>query len=514
MVARILLALVALQALEPAGASAAPKDDLFTLQLVKIDEGRTVAAELADFDGDGRTDLLQIVFVGVPPAEQRLIRLWTQGEDGALSAKPLYEIPVPEDSAAYDVGDVTELPGQELVLLRPQGLTILSFANPALPRRDLVVDGSTLVPSEDERGLDRLHMIYTEFGPEPRLLVPMLARTAFLSPTGETRALLDAGARANYFLPPSPGPLIVDSDIQLLLDVPRIAVGDVNGDARPDVVSLGRHDVRVFLQREDSSFVHTPDREYKLALISELDHIRGSGAVRGDARDVSGDGKLDLMISHMAGGITDAKSETRIYLNRDGVWDLEKPDFVSDGGAGWGADQLVDIDKDGRPELLHVALPFSVLGLVEALVTRSVDAQITVYKADASGAYAKEPWFERNLEIAISFDTGRPKGFVPTGTFDMNGDGFDDLLTPGDGDRVEIWLGGVEGIASDLAGRQKLPANGRVRGGDWNGDGLEDLVLYDPRKPRTPVVIATNRGLLPGTLPHISSNLRERPSTP
>lgn len=511
-IVRSLPALIGCLALASARAYAAPPDDLFALQQVKIAEGRTVAAELGDFDGDGRTDLLQIVFEGVPPAEKRLIRLWTQGEDGELSAKPVYEIPVPDDSAAYDVGDVTELPGQELVLLRPQGLAILSFANPALPRRDLVVDGSTLVPSEDERGLDRLHMVYTEFGPEPWLLVPMLARTAFLSPNGETRALLDAGARANYFLPPRQGPLLVDSDIQLLLDVPRIAVGDVNGDAKADVVSLGRHAVRVFLQREDGSFARPPNREYKLALISERDHIRGSGAVRGDARDVSGDGKLDLMVSHMSGGITDAKSETRIYLNRDGVWDLAKPDFVSEVGTGWGADQLVDIDKDGRPELLHVAIPFSVLELVEALVTRSVDAQITVYKADATGLYSKEPWFELKLEMGISFDTGRPNGFLPTGTFDMNGDGFDDLLTPGDGKQVEIWLGGVKGIASDLAGRQDLPANGRVRGGDWNGDGLADLLLYDPRMPRTPVVIATNRGLLPGTLPHISSNKAGKPA--
>jgi hypothetical protein len=169
------------------------------------------------------------------------------------------------------------------VLLRRR-VSDLSFANPALPRRDLALDGSTLVPSEDERGLDRLHMVYTDFGPEPRLLVPMLARTAFLSPTGETRAVLDAGARANYFLPPRPGPLLVDSDIQLLLDVPRIAVGDVNGDARADVVSLGRHEVRVFQQREDGSF-RAPRTAHKLALISSA-IIRGSGAVRGDARRV------------------------------------------------------------------------------------------------------------------------------------------------------------------------------------------------------------------------------------
>lgn len=502
---RILLALLVLESFGSASASAAPPDDLFELQRLEPRDGRTVAAELADFDGDGRSDLLQVVFAGVPPHETRRLRLWRQGEDGRLPSEPSYEIPVPEHSAAYDVGDVLELPGTELVLLRPNGLTILSFSNPGLPSRDLEVDGSTLVPSEDERGLDRLRLIYRDFGPEPRLLVPMLAETIFLAPNGERRALLDAGARANYFLPPRPGPLLVDSDIQLLLDVPRISVGDVDGDGKADVVSLGRHRIRVFLQRADASFVRAPDREYKLALISEQDHIRGSGAVRGDARDVSGDGKLDLMISHMEGGLTDAKSETRIYLNRDGVWNLEKPDFVADGGAGWGADQLVDIDRDGRPELLHVAIPFSVLELVEALVTRSIDAQISVYRSSADGAFAKTPWFARKLEVAISFDTGRPKGFVPTGNFDLNGDGFDDLLTPGDGDRVEVWLGGPEGISSDLAGGQPIPTSGRVRGGDWNGDGLADLLFYDPRKPSTPVVIATNRGLLPGTLPHISA---------
>lgn len=503
MPARLLLVLLALQTLASDRAYAAPADDLFSLQQVGSGDGRTVAAELGDFDGDGRTDLMQILFNGVPPAETRTIRIFTQGEDGALSATPTYEVPVPEDSAAYDVGDVTELPGVELVFLRPSGLTLLSFANPGLPRRDLTVDGSTLVPAEDERGLDRLRLIYREFGAEPRLLVPMLAQTVFLTADGVVAAKLDAGARANYFLPPRPGPLLVDSDIQLLLDVPRIAVGDIDGDGKADVVSLGRHEVRTFLQRPDGSFVRPADRVYKLALISETDHMRGSGAVRGDARDISGDGKLDLMISHVSGGITDAKSDTRIYLNRDGVWDLAKPDYTSDTSAGWGADQLIDLDRDGRPELLHISIPFSVLELVEVLVTRSVEAQLRVHKADAAGAISKEPWFERTLEISMSLDTGRPKGFVPTASFDLNGDGFDDMLTPGNGERVEVWLGSAEGISTDESGRQEMVAMGRVRGGDWNGDGLVDLLLYDPRKLGTPVVIATNRGLLPGTAPRI-----------
>ena len=122
---------LALPALPGLGAANEPAFELLTLE----SPGRTVAAEFADLDGDGRTDLLQIVYVGVPPKETREIRVYLQSADGAVGPEPSFAIPMPAGGAAYDLGDLLENPGEELVLLRRDGVTILSLAQPTGARR-------------------------------------------------------------------------------------------------------------------------------------------------------------------------------------------------------------------------------------------------------------------------------------------------------------------------------------------------------------------------------------------
>ena len=58
--------------------------------------------------------------------------------------------------------------------------------------------------------------------------------------------------------------------------------------------------------------------------------------------------------------------------------------------------------------------------------------------------------------------------------------------------------------------RQDAGSTGRVRFGDFDSDGLPDLVLYDPTRDAAPVWIARNRGLLPDTRPSLApANLAE-----
>ena len=129
-------------------------DDLFEITELPV-QGRVVAAQLADFDGDQRQDLMVVTLAGRPPSEQRKINVFLQTSDGSFPESADHSIGVPRWSAVYDIADVKETPGDELVLLRPDGITLLSVATAVPTQWDLPVDGPTTVgASDDERGFE------------------------------------------------------------------------------------------------------------------------------------------------------------------------------------------------------------------------------------------------------------------------------------------------------------------------------------------------------------------------
>ncbi len=474
--------------------------------------GRTAAADLADFDGDGRADLLAFTFLGMPPRENRRITLRFQREDGSFPESPDWKGPLPEGSGPYDIARLGEGPASELLLLLRDRILLLSFPGRRLQQRELALPGLSVAVAPDERGIERLPLLRRDLAPEPRLLVPGLGECFVLTPSGETLARLDVGARANYLVPPRPGPVYAESEIELYFDVPRLLVGDVNGDTRADVISSSRHEVRVFLQRQDGSFPRRPDREQAPKRLSEADHIRNSGSVRVDGADFGGDGLIDLLVAQTGGGFLDANSEIALYVNRGDGWNLEDPDQVFQLQGGAMTHQLVDLDGDGRPELLEGSINLGVFNVIEVLVTRGLDAQLAIRRPrDGAGGepYVRKPWYRRELGIGFSFERFRPKGFVPTLDVDLNNDGHRDLLTSGDGDALQIYLGNPRDGFRRRTAEQKLDTSGLIRFGHLDGDGLPDFILYDPRDPDSPIRMGVNLGTLPGS--RAQPTVRARP---
>ncbi|MEE9608002.1 MAG: VCBS repeat-containing protein [Myxococcota bacterium] len=484
-----------------AAARVAGAEDPFELRRL-ASPGRTALAEIVDLDGDGRADVFSVAFAGLPPDERREIRVHFQREDGSLPDRPDWVAPLITGAMAYDVADLSEARGSEILFLARDRIAVLSLADRKPALRGIPIPDHSLGVAPDEGGLERLRIVRDGLGPEPRLLVPGLAETFVLTPAGEVVGRIELASRVNYFVPVRPGPLLSESEIELDLDFPRLETGDVDGDARADLITAQRHELRVFLQRPGGRFESRPDRLLPLGLLSETDHIRNSGSVRVTARDIDGDGLVDLVVSHAAEGLFRARSETRVHLNRAGSWDLRSPDQVFHFRGGFSTIELLDLDGDGRPELLDARIPLSILELVEILVTRAIDARLAIYRANPAGdgpVFGPRPWFQRKLGIPMNFETFRPRGFAPTLAADVNGDGYRDLLESAGGEGIEVYLGGAERPYRKRVARQDFDSSGRIRFGDFDGDGLADFLLYDQRRPDTPLLLGVNRGVLPGT---------------
>ena len=132
-------------------------------------------------------------------------------------------------------------------------------------------------------------------------------------------------------------------------------------------------------------------------------------------------------------------------------------------------------------------------------VTRAIDAHLSIYQADVGRAYASEPRYRRKLDLPLDFETSRPKGFAPTFDFDLNADGRHDYLSADGGKNLEVFLGDAELGYGTRHAVQAVPTEGAVRTGDLNGDGLPDLVIFNPFRLDQSIYLVTNLARLEGT---------------
>ena len=474
--------------------AAVADDRVFEVQEIPY-SGRVVSAGFADFSGDGAEDLMLVTLEGLPPAETRTIHIHHQQPGGTFPKAADQSVSLPEHTAVYDIADVTNSPGDELILLRPDALTVMSLASGDIS--DWTVPPPTTVgPADDERGFERYRMVFDEFGEQPWILVPQIGALTAISGGGELLGTLDVGRRANYYIDSGGGLLSIESDIQLYFDAPKISVGDIDGDGLADLLAATRHELRVFLRDKHGVLPETASYVVALGLINDIDHRRGTGSVVTSARDINADGRLDLMVSHIEGTMIDTVTKTRIYMNREGRWDLTAADdeFISEGAVT--SDVLMNIDRDDDLELIRIQFKISVLEMVEILLTREIDAVISIHQLEDDGRFGEKPWSRKKIGTKISFETFRPRGFMPTAGLDLNADGLMDFIASANGKGIEVYLGGDEGPFAKRVATQKMPTAGVIHLGDFNNDALADFVLFDPQTFDPTVRVGRNLGTL------------------
>ncbi|MFH0945401.1 MAG: VCBS repeat-containing protein [Planctomycetota bacterium] len=460
--------------------------------------------ETPDVNDDDRGDLVVIL------ADEgiRTLCLFLQRADGRFPEEPDWRLTVPPEVVAYSFFDLREEPGRELLLLTGGGVHSLSTTRPGLRgnlRQELRAGLFPDLPAPDE--LPRWGWTADLFGDGRKELLlvrngQMVAYQAGQDEAG-TRKLIELGsipcrqeeekAVGEIELMGGQATIRTVSPVATLFPgvpstVPSFgrssllnrteewllpALVDWNGDGLVDGVRPHEAGITRFLLQRDGSFL--PGEQ----VLVEPEQVQALG---GDIRliDMDGDGSVEVVaLDSEQDGLTGTYTVTVLPKAQDGSALLPAVARIKL-EASHVRFRFEDVNHDGREDL--VARATRLPSAIQTLTSAYIDMSLLVFLGEEGGALARSPSarFERRMPVE-SFTRVRESQFMELGG-DYDGDGLNDLLMlradgllqifplKGDGGKLAF---STEPMSTFLPSRAVRDARPAV----MSKDGVSDLIL-------------------------------------
>lgn len=463
--------------------------------------GRLVEVLAAPVAGDATRRLVVVSIEGTAPDEIRHVTVFGVAPGGALHAAGSLE--VPPGVVSFDVADVVPGGGLEIALLCADRLEVRSLPGGLLLDSRLLAPPLPLPPRT--RGLARQPLLAAWTGDGAiSALVPTLGGLAHVPFAASPMQILPFPLVTDY--------LAGDDDagvrpgmLEARIGWPEVARGDDDGDGRADLLAFSRYDFAVF-RTSAAGLPAVASRHATLRPFTAEEELRPAATSASlFARDLDGDGLVDLVLHRTFGTLLRSDATTSFWRNGGhGADPTAPPDARIAGTGGFGSVFLEDLDGDGRSEVFQLFVPFSVVQLVRTLLTGTVQARVSLYRLEGPAIAGATETFEDTLTVALDADRGRVAGILPNLRGDWNGDGRRDLLHGESLQRISIRFGerGEKGprFGGAAAQQQVAPAD-RAVVADLDGDGLDDLALFDTLRDGGGVQVLRNRGALAGPAP-------------
>ncbi len=288
-----------------------------------------------------------------------------------------------------------------------------------------------------------------------------------------------------------------------------VAVGDFNGDGRPDIAiaNYGSNSVTVLLGDGAGGFTAAPGSPFAV----------GAWPVSVAVGDFNGDGKRDLAIANHndntvtvllgngAGGFTPAPGSPITVgswpssvavgdFNGDGRADLAVANeydgtvtmLLGNGTGGFAAAPGSPLKVGSQPRSLAVG-DFNGDGKTDLVIANYGTSNVTVLLGNGAGGFAAAPgspfsvgWNPQSVAVA-----------------DFNGDGKPDLAIANSGSgTVSVLLGDGTGYFATAPGQRIMTGGGpvSVTAGDFNGDGKADLAVANQSDGTVSVLLGDGAG--------------------
>jgi hypothetical protein len=274
--------------------------------------------------------------------------------------------------------------------------------------------------------------------------------------------------------------------------VPALTRVDADGDGRADLVATIGNRLEVHAGTGDGSFARRAGRSDRLPSPADPRDETLRQAIQ--LADVTGDGRVDAVLTTSSGGLSNLRQVTDIFPGTgEGFARTASASLPTRGAASLTV--LADLDGDAQPELTTASVTIGVGAVLRFLLTRRMAIEFATYAIDANGQLGPQPllgWTQ-----LMHLDLERPSDPpIVTLAGDFDGDGIRDVVSAPQDDALEIrrvvrGQGGLE--LGDVIARAEAPGRGQALATDLDRDGRSDLVVYAPRGREGIALVFLNR---------------------